>query len=535
MIQLSIEIDDKLPQGWSSNLLKEVLEKLTDGSHNPPKKQTHGLPMLSARNIENGHINFHEYRYIDPNDFAIEDKRTQIKSGDVLLTIVGAIGRATIVPDNIEPFTVQRSVAVLSSLAFTPKFLMFQFRSPKIQRELLSKAKGTAQKGIYLKKLSGVEMLIPPLNEQKRIVTKIEALQTRSTAVKEELSAIKPLLNQFRQSVLAAAFRGDLTKDWRSQNPDVEPAEVLLERIRVERRRRWEEAELEKMTAKGKVPKNDKWKKKYKEPEPINTEGLPELPNGWCWGTWEQVGFCQNGRAFPSKYYQSNGVKLLRPGNLHVSGQVQWTETNTKYLSEEWETKHPTYIIYQNELLVNLTAQSLADEFLGRICLTSDNEKCLLNQRIARLSPVEIKEKFILWLFKSRLFRRYVDSLNTGSLIQHMFTSQIYEFIFPIPPFEEQKEIVRRIESLFKLADNIEQQYQQAEIDLETLNQSILAKAFRGELISQDPNDEPASVLLERIKEERDKAKATAKKSKTKKTKKRSSKKKDEQLGIPGM
>lgn len=97
-------------------------------------------------------------------------------------------------------------------------------------------------------------------------------------------------------------------------------------------------------------------------------------------------------------------------------------------------------------------------------------------------------------------------------------------------PLEEQKEIVRRIESLFKLADNIEQQYQQAEADLETLNQSILAKAFRGELVPQDPNDEPASALLERIKDERDRAKKS--KNKTMK-KKRSSKKQDKQLDIP--
>ena len=97
----------------------------------------------------------------------------------------------------------------------------------------------------------------------------------------------------------------------------------------------------------------------------------------------------------------------------------------------------------------------------------------------------------------------------------------------PIAPLEEQKEIVHRIESLFKLADSIKQQYQQAEVDLETLNQSILTKAFRGELVPQDPNDEPASVLLERIREEREKAKP---KKSQKKKKSRTSKVK--QLGL---
>ncbi|MGB5631452.1 MAG: restriction endonuclease subunit S, partial [Waterburya sp.] len=141
----------------------------------------------------------------------------------------------------------------------------------------------------HFKFLKASKIPLPPLNEQKRIVAKIEALQTRSTAVKEELEAIKPLLDQFRQSVLASAFRGDLTKDWREQNPDVEPADVLLERIRVERRRRWEEAELEKMKAKGKVPKDDKWKKKYKEPvEPdIKTSSL--LPDKWSLASFAQV------------------------------------------------------------------------------------------------------------------------------------------------------------------------------------------------------------------------------------------------------
>ena len=115
-------------------------------------------------------------------------------------------------------------------------------------------------------KIRAARFPLPPLNEQRRIVAKLEALLARSRKAREALDAVPALLERFRQSVLAAAFRGDLTADWRAQNPDVEPASKLLERIRAERRRRWEEAELERMVARGKPPKDDRWKAKYEEP-----------------------------------------------------------------------------------------------------------------------------------------------------------------------------------------------------------------------------------------------------------------------------
>jgi type I restriction enzyme S subunit len=144
---------------------------------------------------------------------------------------------------------------------------------------------GSAQPKLNQKNLNRVPVPLPPFNEQRRIVEKIEALTARSRKAREALEAIPELLDQFRQSVLAAAFRGDLTADWREQNPDVEPAEALLERIRVERRKRWEEAELEKMRVKGKEPTNEKWKAKYKEPETVDLSELPELPTGWTWAS----------------------------------------------------------------------------------------------------------------------------------------------------------------------------------------------------------------------------------------------------------
>src|SRR5262249_39522308 len=151
------------------------------------------------------------------------------------------------------------------------------------------------------------------------------------------------------------------------------------------------------MTAVGKPPKNDAWKAKYQEPVAAHTGGLPDLPEGWCWTTWTQIGFAQNGRAFPSSEYQNHGVKLLRPGNLHVSGIVEWTASNTRCLPEEWAQRYPSFVVGGSELLINLTAQSLRDEFLGRVCMTAPTERCLLNQRIARLTPIQANPRFLLW------------------------------------------------------------------------------------------------------------------------------------------
>ncbi|MEG3909619.1 restriction endonuclease subunit S [Microcoleus sp. w2-18bC1] len=236
-------------------------------------------------------------------------------------------------------------------------------------------------------------------------------------------------------------------------------------------------------------------------------DNLPELPTGWVWVSWEQIGFCQNGRAFPSKEYQSSGVKLLRPGNLHKSGNVLWTEENTRYLPEQYAKEFPSYIVGSEELIINLTAQSLQDEFLGRICLTEKSEYCLLNQRIARLTPIQIPPRYLLWLFKSRLFRKFVDSLNTGSLIQHMFTSQIEKFNLPLPPLNEQRRIVAKIEALKARSQLVKEELEAIPVLLDQFRQSVLAAAFRGDLTAdwreKNPDVEPASVLLERIRAER--------------------------------
>jgi len=126
-----------------------------------------------------------------------------------------------------------------------------------------------------------------------------------------------------------------------------------------------------------------------------------------------------------------------------------------------------------------------------------------LNQRIARLTPTRLDRHFVLIVFKSPLFRRFVDGLNTGSLIQHMFTSQLAEFVLPVPPLGEQHRIVAEVERRLSVVDELEKVVEASLTRAAKLRQSILKRAFEGRLVAQDPNDEPASVLLEHIRAER--------------------------------
>jgi type I restriction enzyme S subunit len=379
----------------------------------------------------------------------------------------------------------------------------------------LQRARGLAvalSSGTTFREISGanaglISLPVAPLFEQRRIVAEIEKQFTRLEAGVAALRRAQASLKRYRAAVLKAAVEGRLVPTEaelaRREGRTYEPASELLKRILAERRARWEADQLAKMHASGKESRDDKWKAKYVEPAAPDTTNLSALPEGWVWVRWDQIGFSQNGRSFPSAEYQLHGVKLLRPGNLHVSGRVLWTDENTRHLPTKWEVESPGFIVGPNELVINLTAQSLKDEFLGRVCITDVREHCLLNQRIARLTPIEVLPEYLLWMFKSEVFRRFVNELNTGSLIQHMFTSQLADFCLPLPPLAEQYRIIAEIERRLSVIDELEIQVEANLKRSERLRQAILKRAFEGKLVPQDPNDEPASLLLERIRAER--------------------------------
>jgi type I restriction enzyme S subunit len=180
----------------------------------------------------------------------------------------------------------------------------------------------------------------------------------------------------------------------------------------------------------------------------VSRKTAGRLPSQWSYLPLAEVATFQNGKAFPSTHYGKGSAPLMRPGNLHPSGRVTWDEDHTTTLPDRYWTEAADWIVGGDELVMNLTAQSLEDQFLGRVCWTHPKDgKSLLNQRIARFRPLACSLRFLYWTFKGPLFRRYVDRLPQGSKVQHLYNSDLEGFCVPLPEPDEQAAIVALLDS----------------------------------------------------------------------------------------
>jgi type I restriction enzyme, S subunit len=176
-------------------------------------------------------------------------------------------------------------------------------------------------------------------------------------------------------------------------------------------------------------------------PEQFLATALGPLPRDWDLLPLPRVVRYQNGGTFPSADYRDDGIPLLRPGNLGISEIVSWDRLHTTYLPIHWEVAAPTFVVEGGEVVMNLTAQSLEDGFLGRACITGPDTKCLLNQRIARFISLGISTDFLLWFFRGPVFRSQIDRTATGSKVQHLYNSDLDAVVIPTPSDSEAREI----------------------------------------------------------------------------------------------
>lgn len=457
--------------------------------------------MLSARNIANGQIAFDDFRWISDEDFATENARTRIKPGDVLLTIVGTIGRTAVVPESAKPFALQRSVAVLKPATVAPRYLAYCLESPTQQQWLLDNAKGTAQKGVYLKTLGSARIPIAPTKEQTRIVEKLEELLSDLDAGVAELKAAQRKLAQYRQSLLKAAVEGTLTADWRAARSG-EPQETgadLLQRILTERRARWEAKQLAKYTEQGKTPPKG-WQAKYPEPIAPDASELPALPDGWIWASLEQLAEIQGGiQKQPSRSPKSNHYPFLRVANVS-RGQLKLDEIHE---IELFEGELERLALLKGDVLIVEGNGSRSE--IGRCAVWDGSiENAVHQNHLIRARPLIVAGEFVeAWLNSFRGIEYMTNLAATTSGLYTLSVGKISKIPVPIPPQSEQQEILAILKEATDSGARQEASVEFALKQAAAQRKNILKAAFAGQLAPQDPNDEPASALLERIRAER--------------------------------
>ena len=504
MSEAGVGLSD-LPDGWTWTTLGEVSElnpRINKQSINDDLEVTF-LPMKRVEELS-GKIDLSETKQFS------ELKRksyTPFRDGDILFAKVtpcmenGKIAIARDLKNGIGFGSTEFHVIRLLDKQ-SRQFFFFYFLQQKFRQE----AKRAMTSGVGLLRvptnyMRKVRLPLPPLLEQQAIVVKIEELFTKLDAGINALHKAQSQLKRYRQSVLKAAFEGKLTEAWRVEHQEeIEPAFVLLECILKERREKWEAKQLEQMKAKEKMPKNDKWKTKYKEPVVSDTSNLPELPKRWTWATLEEVSEL-NPRIDKQSIDDDLEVTFLPMKRVEeLSGKIDLSET--KRFSE---LKKKSYTPFQDGDVLFAKVTPCMEN--GKIAIAYDLKNGIgfgsTEFHVIRLWE-EQSRQFFFFYFLQQKFRQEAKRAMTGAVgLLRVPTDYMRKIPIPLPPLPEQQAIVSEVESRISVADEVEKTITAELKRAEQLRQSILKQAFSGKLVPQGPNDEPASVLLERIKAEK--------------------------------
>lgn len=467
--EIGIDTDSKLPEGWVSITLEDhiyIAGRIGWRGLKAEEYKSSGPMLVSVPNLNHGDlVDFGTVDHISVARYE-ESPEIQLHTDDILLAKDGAgIGKLGYVGELTSKATINSSLLLIrpGDQLLLPRYLFYFLKGPEFQSIALNRITGSATPHLFQKDIKLFPVLVPPLPEQSRIVTKVEHSLNRVKTLRGMLARSASILKTFRQAVLAAACSGRLTEDWREKH-QCEPASSLLKRILEER-------------LKGSRGKFD-----LAEPnEPI------DVPSSWVWASGSQLFSWGSGKFLPAKEQ--------KPGTVPVYGGNGILGQHDRALVE-----HKTLVIGR------VGAQC------GNVNTTTGPTWVTDNAIYALSLPSGINLEFIGFVFKQ-------SNLNAnagGSGQPFVNQTTLNAVAVPLPPTDEQHEIVRRAEALFKLADAIEKRVNAASARAEKLTQAILATAFRGELVPTEAelarregrHYEPASVLLERIKAERAAAEA---------------------------
>jgi type I restriction enzyme S subunit len=481
----SIVEGDELPKGWATARVEQVIEDFQPGFASGEKNVEGGVAHLRMNNIGlDGELVLDLLRTV-PEKLA--KSRHDLCRGDVLVCTTNSgklVGKCAFfdLPGRYvfsNHLTRLRPNDALVDGRFLRWSLWLQWRSGAFDDQCKHWVnQSTLPKDALLES----EMPLPPLPEQRRIMAKLEMLLGKVDASQRRLAKIPRLLKRFRQSVLAAACSGRLTADWRRQNPTVETGDVLLGRIREKRlalaQTKKEKAQIEEVFDEANLR--------------IDEGDRNEIPDTWIHCRVGAVGTVCNGST-PSRTrpeFWGGEIPWVSSGQVRNNVIAETRERITKAGYESSSVR----LLPPGTVLLAMIGEG---KTRGQTAIL--NIEATINQNIA---AVVLEHGLVSSEFLWRWFQLQYEATRergSGSGPQALNCQRVREIPFVLPPLTEQQEIVRRVEQFFTFADQLEARFAKAQVHVDKLTQSLLAKAFRGELVPQDPNDEPASALLERI------------------------------------
>ena len=468
-----MEKSNELPKNWILTTLDNVGEITTGNT--PPKNDQFNygdyLPWVKPPQLDNNTPIVDTPEKLSKNGSVLArilDKES------VLISCIGDLGKIGIAGTKLA--TNQQINAVTFFDFVEPKFGYYFFKSTIFSNWLENNKSATVISIINKGRFSKAPFILPPSNEQKRIVSKIEELFSNLDAGRDVLIKTKIQLNQFKQSLLKKAFIGELTTEHRIKNHD-DSISTLLKIMESNKSR--QEKKLQKL------------------PIPENTKPFHQIPNTWKWVRVGNVCLRLQYVTSEKANVSSDGIPVLRMGNI-IDGELDFT--NLKYYPKNWKNKDD-FLLKSGDILFNRTN---SPELVGKTAEYKNNYQEAVFASYLIRAIVDFK------ILKPSLLSYYVNSVFGRMFIKSVVSQQVGQanvngtkfslMLMPLIPMNEQKVLLDKIEIGISFIHKMKDEINVLLTNLFRMEHSILKQAFEGKLVPQDPNDEPASEILKRIK-----------------------------------
>lgn len=484
-----------LPEDWVIARIEDIADvkggkRLPKGDEFSDVETAH--PYLRVTDFGSTTVDMSNLKYITSSTHKKIAQYT-ISKNDLYISIAGTIGLVGTIPEQLDGANLTENAAKLSDIqGVNKKYLVSFLNSNFAKSQFVDKTVSSGQPKLALFRIKECELFLPPLAEQKVIAEKLDELLAQVDILKTRLTTIPTLLKRFRQSVLAAAVSGKLTEEWRGRSFTTNVDESLNRIL---------EARNKAIEGKNQQSKAHLTQEEY------------PIPNEWKWVSLDSLTLKIVDGTHHTPTYLDDGVPFISVKDIR-NGRIDFT--NTKFIShkEHLELSKRCFVEV-GDLLITKSGT------IGRTAIVSTEKSFSLFVSVALLKPASnlVNMHFIDIALRKWVNEIDVSSRVVGSAIKNLHLQDMRVLAIPFPSVEEQTEIVRRVEQLFAFADQIEQQVKNAQSRVNNLTQSILAKAFRGELTADwraaNPDlitgENSAQALLAKIKAERDKPKKTPK------------------------